>query len=88
MKKMMLLAAVAGTALLSAESASAQSIYFGFGGPGYGPAPYQYYEPAPRYYGGGPRYQAYGGGDCYWVTRRRFNEYRGVWVVRRVRVCD
>jgi hypothetical protein len=87
MKKVMFLLAVASAALISVEnSASAQGFYFGFGD-GYGPRPYRAYEAPPRYYGG-PRYQAYGGDDCYWTTQRRFNEYRGVWIVRRVRVCD
>jgi hypothetical protein len=80
MKRIVLLLTVVSGALLSlGGGAWAQGFYFGIGP--------RYYDPPPRYYGG-PRYRAYGGDDCYWVTRRRYNEYRGVWVVRRVRVCD
>lgn len=101
MRKLLMLCTVVGAGLLIlAGDASAQNFYFGFGtGPGYGYGPRPYYGsgygPRPYYYA--PRsynpgyyrpYSAYGYGDCYWRTRRYFDDYRGVWVVRRFRVCN
>lgn len=94
MRKALLTLMVVGTALAGAATgASAQSFYFGFGTGGgwrhhhhyYGSPyyqPYSYYQPYYR------PYPAYGYADCYYRTRRHFDRYRGVWVVRRVRVCD
>lgn len=95
MKKILstlLVVAAAATATIS--TASAQSVYFGVGsGSGYyGGGPYYrtysrpYYRPYYRPYGAYS--SGYGYADCYYRTRRYFNDYRGVWVVRRVRVCN
>lgn len=51
----------------------------GGGGPGY------YYGPGPYYYGPGPVVVEDPG--CRIVRRRVWDEYRGIWVVRRVEVC-
>lgn len=49
------------------------------GGPGY------YYGPGPYYHGPGPVVVEDPG--CRIVRRRVWDEYRGIWVVRRVEVC-
>ncbi len=46
------------------------------------PRPYYYYEPAPAYVAA----PAYG---CYWTRGAAYwDDYRGIWVRPRVRVCD
>lgn len=95
MRKALITLLIAGSAVAGAASAaSAQSVYFGFGTGGGG------WHPHHRYYDGGyyPRYRYYDGpryyrpyraySDCYVRKIRRFNRHRGVWVIRRIRVCD
>lgn len=90
----MVCVAAAAAFLSAASAANAQSFYFGVG-PGYGGGGYygphrDYYLRAPRVYVE-PQYPPYAYrsySDCYWVTKRRYSEYNGGWVVRRVRVCD
>ena len=86
---------VVGAAVATVAPASAQGIYFGFGtgGGGWNGGHHHhhhyedygggYYRPAPVY-----QYPSYGNSDCYYRSRRYYDDYRGVWVVRRVRVCD
>ena len=92
MKKALLALMLAGAAVAGVSgTASAQGVYFGFGGGGYeGHHGWGHEGWRHRGYGYGyaAPYAAYGYGGCYYQTRRHFNEYRGVWVVRRVRVCD
>jgi hypothetical protein len=48
------------------------------------PRPYYYYEPGPAYVAA-PAY-AY---SCYWTRGAAYwDDYRGIWVRPRVRVCD
>ena len=83
MRKAILAVVVAASAITGATtSASAQGVYFGFGGDGYRHHYNNNYRP---YYGS--RAYAYGQ-RCYVRTVRHFNRYRGVWVVRRIRTCD
>ncbi len=97
MRNLLLALIVASTAAVSVPgSASAQSFYFGFGNKpswDYGPRYYRPYRAyRPHYYRGyAPayrRYRSYDYGNCYYRTRRYFDDYRGVWVVRRIQVCD
>lgn len=99
MRKALITLLVAGSAVVGAASAaSAQNIYFGFGTGGGWQPNHHYsdrgYYPRHRYYDGGYRpryyrpYRAYSYSDCYYRKFRKFNRHRGVWVVRRVRVCD
>ena len=93
MKKALLSLMLVGTVMAgAATSASAQSVYFGFGTGGGGWQGHRHYDrddhyrrPYRPYY---QPYQSYGGPDCYYRARRYFDDYRGVWVVRRVRVCN
>lgn len=99
MRKSLMVCVAAATAFLGVGSAAnAQSFYFGFGS-GHGGGGHYYdhgrhhrdhYYRAPRVYAQ-PHYPAYSYrsySDCYWVTKRHYNDYHGGWVVRRVRVCD
>ena len=85
MRKALLTILVAVSAITgAATAASAQGVYFGFGGGG---LRHHYYGDNYRYrpyY----RHRAYGYGGCYVRVVRHFNRYRGVWVIRRIRTCD
>lgn len=84
MRKVILALVVAASTITgAATAASAQGVYFGFGDGGYR---HNYYGDSYRpYYR--PRAYAYGE-RCSVRTVRKFDRYRGVWVVRRIRTCD
>ena len=87
MKKALLALVVAASAITGvATSASAQSVYFGFGDSGYRQS---YRDNGYRpYYRQQYRHRAYAYGErCTVRVQRHFNRYRGVWVVKRIRTC-
>lgn len=85
MRKAILAIVVAASAITgAATSASAQSVYFGFGDSGFRNHYRGDYGYRPHY-----RNRAYAYGErCYVRTVRHFNRYRGVRLVRRIRTCD
>ena len=82
MRKVILAFVVAASAITgAATSASAQGVYFSFGGDGYRHHHRHHYTYRPYY-----RHYAYSN-RCYVRVVRHFNRYRGVWVTRRIRTC-
>lgn len=95
MRKLLLAIVVTASAIAGVTaSASAQSVYFGFGdSPRYESNHYRgggyRYGYRHHYRGDGyrHRYRAYAGEHCRVRVVRRYNEYRGVWVTKRIRTC-
>ena len=81
MRKAILAIVVAASAITGVvPSASAQGVYFSFGGNGY-----RHHH--RHHYTSRPYYRHYGYDRCHVRVVRHFNRYRGVWVTRRIRTC-